>query len=513
MTYTVTLPRNPRLQPTASGASGATWDFQLRPTFWFGLTLCDSESAPEYTKTCRPDSDRNDLVGTDPSKPDYIGKHPGNAYMELQFYGPGYVPQFEGFGCTATQYCAAMTIDSFNEDQNTGVPNTSACDNYLLGGLEPINWAYITRSGRSQGPADPLFTGTFANPNLTSVTPDPAQDLMMNPGDRIRIHMHDTPSGFRTDLTDLSTGPHGSMTASTANGFAHVLYTPNATTCQSAPYAFHPEYSHREPAREHVVGAHVQRGDVRRDRALRELPAAGRELQLRGPGRPGRRVRSGPGRRQQLLRPRVGLHPGEDQWMPQRRRRLGRAVLPQRLAGDVPERVPRQAAPPDPGDVLEPARERPHELRADRLRDRPPPDRGPGLPGQAAVLRPEHRRELRQPAGRGAVLPDLHDHAAVRDLPLAGGRPVPAEDDEHLRRDVDGRVRPAAQDGVPDDRVHHDHPLQQLQQDGARALDALDLRWGDDAEALEALERLSACKWRTGPGRAAPVRRGRPSAR
>ena len=32
--------------------------------------------------------------------------------MELQFYGPGYVPQFEGFGCTANQYCAAMTIDS-----------------------------------------------------------------------------------------------------------------------------------------------------------------------------------------------------------------------------------------------------------------------------------------------------------------------------------------------------------------------------------------------------------------
>lgn len=26
----------------------------------------------------------------------------GNAYMELQFYGPGYVEQFEGFGCTAT---------------------------------------------------------------------------------------------------------------------------------------------------------------------------------------------------------------------------------------------------------------------------------------------------------------------------------------------------------------------------------------------------------------------------
>ncbi len=247
MTYTVTLPRNPRIQPTASGAGGTTWDFQLRPTFWFGLTLCDSESAPEYTKTCTPDSDKNDLVGTDPRKRDYIGKHPGNAYMELQFYGPGFVPQFEGFGCTARQYCAAMTIDSFNEDQNTGVPNTSACDDYLLGGLEPINWAYITRSGRSQGPADPLFTGTFTHPNLTSVTPDTTKDLMMNPGDRIRIHIHDTANGVRTDLTDLTTRQHGSMTASVANGFAHVLYTPGASTCRSAPYAFHPEYSTGNP--------------------------------------------------------------------------------------------------------------------------------------------------------------------------------------------------------------------------------------------------------------------------
>ena len=120
MTYTVTLPRDPKKQPNASGKGGTTWNFQLRPTFWFGLTLCDTESAPEYTKTCTPDSDRNNLVGTNPAAPDYIGKHPGNAFMELQFYGPGYVPQFEGFGCTAHQYCAAMTIDSRTLNQNTG---------------------------------------------------------------------------------------------------------------------------------------------------------------------------------------------------------------------------------------------------------------------------------------------------------------------------------------------------------------------------------------------------------
>jgi hypothetical protein len=247
MTYTMTLPKDPKTQPNASGAGGSTWNFQLRPTFWFGMTLCDSQSAPEFTTNCTPDSDSNNLVGSNPNAPDYIGKHPGNAFMELQFYGPGYVPQFEGFGCTATQYCAAMTIDSFVSNQNTGVDNTKACDNYILGGVEPINWAYITKSGVSQAPANPLFTGTFANPNFSAVNPNPAEDLFMNPGDRIRIHLHDTPAGLRTDLTDLTTGKSGSMTASIANGFGHILYTPNSSTCQVAPYAFHPEYSTANP--------------------------------------------------------------------------------------------------------------------------------------------------------------------------------------------------------------------------------------------------------------------------
>ena len=249
VTYLMTLPKDPTVQPNASGSGGTTWNFQLRPTFWFGMTMCDSESAPEFTKTCTPDSDRNDLTGTNPKSRNYIGKHPGNAYMELQFYGPGYVEQFEGFGCTATQYCAAMTIDSRTLDQNngpvgtTGTENTRACNAYVLGGPEPINWAYVTRSGQSQAPANPLFTGTLANPNFAAVNPDTTKDLMMNPGDRILIHMHDTPAGFQVNLIDLTTRQAGSMTASIANGFGHILYTPTSSTCQEAPYAFHPEYS------------------------------------------------------------------------------------------------------------------------------------------------------------------------------------------------------------------------------------------------------------------------------
>ena len=247
MTYTVTLPRDPKKQPNASGVGGSTWNFQLRPTFWFGLTLCDTQSAPEFTHKCRPDSDANNLVGTNPKAPNYIGKHPGNAFMELQFYGPGYVPQFEGFGCAKTQYCAAMTIDSFNLNQNTGVGNTTACNNFVLGGPEPINWAYITKSGKSQAPANPLFTGTFTNPNFAAVNPDLRKDLLMSPGDVVRFHIHDTSAGLRIDMADLTTGQRGSMTASKANGFGHILYTPKSQTCQEKPYAFHPEYSTANP--------------------------------------------------------------------------------------------------------------------------------------------------------------------------------------------------------------------------------------------------------------------------
>src|ERR1022692_1765162 len=177
ITYTVTLPKDPARFPNASGKNSSTWNFQLRPTFWFGLTLCDTESAPEFTKNCTPDSDANNLVGTSPKAPNYIGKHPGNAFMELQFYGPGYVPQFEGFGCTAHQYCAAMTIDSRTLNQNTGVENTAACNQYVLGGPEPVNWAYITKSGQSQAPANPLYTGTAASPNFSAVDPNLEKDL------------------------------------------------------------------------------------------------------------------------------------------------------------------------------------------------------------------------------------------------------------------------------------------------------------------------------------------------
>ena len=61
-----------------------------------------------------PDSDTNIKDGTDPAAPDYIGKHAGTAFMEMQFYPPGWVSWPAGISCDATKWCAALNIDSLS---------------------------------------------------------------------------------------------------------------------------------------------------------------------------------------------------------------------------------------------------------------------------------------------------------------------------------------------------------------------------------------------------------------
>jgi hypothetical protein len=242
LTYKLQLPREATVPPNQAN-TGGTWNFMRRATFWFGLSMCDTQSSPNFRHTCKADSDANARYRSfNPHSPFYIGKAPGNAYLELQFYEPGWVSQWNGFGCGATTYCAAMTIDSLSDQDNTGVQQNASCLNLApIGGEEPINWAYITKSGKSQAPANPLAVSK--DPNLTALFPDYKKDLLMHPGDWLVIHMHDTPAGFRVDIFDKTTHQHGSMTASVANGFGHLLFQPKATTCHERPYAFHPEFS------------------------------------------------------------------------------------------------------------------------------------------------------------------------------------------------------------------------------------------------------------------------------
>jgi hypothetical protein len=233
--YRVVIPKEPPVLPKQDG-SGGTFNFQNRIAFWFGMALCDNQSAPEYTHApCKPNSDSNIYDSKSVASGRYIGRHPGTAFLELQFYPPGWVSFENAISCDATKWCAAMAIFSLNIDYNAGVNNNQDCLDKV--GVEPANFAFITKDGAPQAPPAPLDL------TLESFTPDPARDLFMNPGDKLSVSIHDSAAGLVTSIEDLTTGESGKMTASVGNGFAHVLYRPRTQTCQQAPYAFHPMYS------------------------------------------------------------------------------------------------------------------------------------------------------------------------------------------------------------------------------------------------------------------------------
>ncbi len=233
--YQLTLPNESRVMPNQAG-TGGTWNFQLHPAFWLGMALCDNQGAPEFTHAaCTPNSDSNIKDGSNPANADYIGRHAGTAFLELQFYPPGWAPWPPGVSCDAHKWCVAMVIWSLNIDYNNGVNNNDACANSV--GLEPGNFAFVTRSGVPHAPPSPLLaTGDTYTPHLSS-------DLFMNGGDQLVVDIHDSSGGLVTVIHDLSTHQTGSMTASVANGFAQVNFDPSATSCSQTPYGFHPMYS------------------------------------------------------------------------------------------------------------------------------------------------------------------------------------------------------------------------------------------------------------------------------
>jgi len=233
--YHLQIPSDPKVLPNQAG-TGGTWNFQLHPAFWLGMALCDNQSGPEYTHAaCVPNSDGNIFDGTNEADPDYIGHHPGTAFLEVQFYPPGWAPWPPGVSCDATKWCAAMAIFSLLQNQNTGQLNNIDCRRRA--GDEPANFAFITKSGVPHAPAAPLSQtdGTF--------TPDAATDLFMSSGDELTIDIHNGSAGLVVTINDLTTGKSGSMTASTGNGFAQVNYEPAAASCSQSPYAFRPMYA------------------------------------------------------------------------------------------------------------------------------------------------------------------------------------------------------------------------------------------------------------------------------
>jgi hypothetical protein len=245
--YQVVLPDDP--SPNNPMADGKSYHFELNGALWFGMALCDTQSYPEQVSTCTPDSDSNIV------DPAVSPNHAGTAFMELQFYPPGWVPwptwavAVGASTCDPTKWCAALNVFSLLEDPVNGTLQNATCAAEV--GVEPFNFAFVTKNGRSQAPANPVDS------TLTTYTPDPAKDLFMNSGDRIQVTTHDTANGVQVGLSDLTTRQSGSMTASGANGFAQIKYDPTGTSCQAIPYNFHPMYSTSSPQTRVIWAAHT----------------------------------------------------------------------------------------------------------------------------------------------------------------------------------------------------------------------------------------------------------------
>ena len=226
VTWTETIGRDPGALPTVvSPGHDVTHYFELTPAPWFSMAICDPNSFPGTP--CTPESDSN-APTCDGVNCGATTEGGGSAFMEMQLYPPGEPPFVNSTSCNDTQWCAALTIDSF-----TGTPTT----NPNSGCVEPVNFAFIQRDGVPAGPPSPQDAdlATFVNNDET---------LLMNPGDRITVHMSDEPApgggdAFEVTIRDLSTGQSGFMQASAANGFM----TTSAADCSGTPFNFQPEYN------------------------------------------------------------------------------------------------------------------------------------------------------------------------------------------------------------------------------------------------------------------------------
>lgn len=223
----------PTTSPTANPSRSVYAELSVAP--WFGLPICDPLSFPGAVNgtavqpaPCTPDSDSNNPNSA------------GSAFMELQFYPPGFGPFQDSTSCDQTRWCAALTIDSLEAICNppgfTGCATNPQC-------TEPVNFAYLTRDGVPTGPPSPQLTDndTF-NPNTDT--------LFMSPGDTLKVSIFEITgqapdgggldtNGLETRIDDLTTGQTGFTIASAHNGFMNT----NPATCQGNNFSFHAEYN------------------------------------------------------------------------------------------------------------------------------------------------------------------------------------------------------------------------------------------------------------------------------
>ena len=205
--WEITLPKERALP--------ATKTFENQIAFWFSMALCDPNSYPQ--QPCIPDSDKNHSGTFDPASA-------GSAFLEMQFYPPGFSPFITKISCDLKHWCASLHINSLECTLNFAFCNPNC--------TEPTNFAFIQMDGIPTGPPGP------ASATAASFTPN-AQTLLMNQGDKLKLTIKDTSAGLLNRIDDLTSGQSGFMVASATNGYQSL----DVNTCAPTNFSFHPEFS------------------------------------------------------------------------------------------------------------------------------------------------------------------------------------------------------------------------------------------------------------------------------
>ncbi|MBA2288257.1 MAG: hypothetical protein H0W02_22510 [Ktedonobacteraceae bacterium] len=200
--WSITLPKERPLP--------ASQTFENQIAFWFSMALCDPGSFPQGA--CIPNSDKNNP------------QMAGSAFLEMQFYPPGFSPFISQISCDLKHWCASLHINSLECTAGFAFCNPNC--------LEPTNFAFIQMDGIPTGPAGPI--------NATNATFTPnAHTLLMNQGDKLEITIKDTSAGLINQIRDKTTGKSGFMVASAKNGFQSL----DPATCAPTNFSFHPEFN------------------------------------------------------------------------------------------------------------------------------------------------------------------------------------------------------------------------------------------------------------------------------
>ena len=153
---------------------------------WTSATTSRRPSSP--TRPARPTSDTNIFDGADPTQARLHRPPPGTAFLELQFYPPGWVPFENGDQLRRHQVVRGDGHLQLQPRHEHLRRNNADCLNRV--GIEPPNFAFITKSGVPQAPPAPL------NFTLDRSPPNPTQDLFMEAGDRLTCRSTTRPRGW-----------------------------------------------------------------------------------------------------------------------------------------------------------------------------------------------------------------------------------------------------------------------------------------------------------------------------